>query len=154
MQMTATATTLGEGVLNWSRYERIGDRYGAIHLSDSPDSEAYATWDDAPAGTLGTLVAHILQTRQSRHIGDFFRGIGPSVPEPGEEITLGRGTLFTQVDGGVPVIGVEPEDGRETDWMDPRALYRCHEQTVRLEFRPDAEPAQALALGPPAAGGP
>ena len=136
--MTATATTLGEGVLNWSRYERIGDRYGAIHLSTTPDSEDYADWSDAPAGTVGTIVAHIIQTRESQHIGDMFRGIGPSTPEVGEEIVLGTGTLFTQLDSGVPVIGVEPSDGRENDWMDPRALYRCHSQTVRLEFRADA----------------
>lgn len=131
-----TNTTLGEGVLNWSRGERIGDRYGAIHLSSTPGGEDYATWQDAPAGTRGTLVAHVLQTRQSSHTGDLFRGIGPSTPEAGEEITLGTGTLFTEMDDGVPRIGVEPDDGRETDWMDPAALYRCHSQTVRLEFRP------------------
>ena len=133
--MNTTTTTLGQGVLNWSRYERIGDRYGAVHLSTTLDSEEYATWEDAPAGTRGTLIARILQTRQSRHIGDIFRGISPSTPEVGEEIALGTGTLFTEMDDGVPRIGVMPDDGRETDWMDPRALYRCHSQTVRLEFR-------------------
>lgn len=135
--MAVTATTLGEGVLNWSRYERIGDRYGAIHLSTQPWGETYATWEDAPADTKGTIVAHILATRQSGHIGDIARGIGPSMPEVGEEITLGTGILFTEMDDGVPRIGVEPDDGREHDWMDPRALYRCHNQTVRLEFRPE-----------------
>lgn len=134
--MNATTTTLGEGVLNWSRYERIGDRYGAIHLETAPDSEKYANWKGAPEGTKGTLVAHVLATRQSGHIGDIFRGIRPSTPEVGEEITLGTGTLFTEMNDGVPRIGVRPDDGRETDWMDPRALYRCHSQTVRLEFRP------------------
>jgi len=130
-----TATTLGEGVLNWSRYERMGHRYGAIHLETEPNSEQYATWQDAPTGTKGTLVAYVLATRQSGHIGDLFRGIGPSTPKVGEEITLGTGTLFAEYDDGVPRIGVEPEDGRETDWMDPGALYRCHNQTVRLAFR-------------------
>src|SRR5260370_34176704 len=121
--MTATATTLGEGVLNWSRYERISDRYGAIHLSIGN----YITWKDAPADTRGTLVAYVLATRQSRHIGDLFRGISPSTPEVGEAITLGTGTLFTQIDDDVPVIGVKPDDGREHDWMDPTALYRRHD---------------------------
>ncbi len=81
-------------------------------------------------------MAHIIETRQSQHIGDIFRGIGPSTPTAGDAITLGAGTLFTEMDDGVPRIGVTPDDGRETDWMDPRALYRCHSQTVRLEFRP------------------
>ena len=35
---------LGEGVLNWSRYERIGDRYGAIHLASAPHGENYVTF--------------------------------------------------------------------------------------------------------------
>jgi hypothetical protein len=128
-----TTTTLGKGTLNWFRGERICDRYGAIHL-ESPDG--YAAYENAPAGTTGTIVARILQTRPSSHIGDLFRGIGPSASQVGEEIELGTGELFTyREEGGIPVIGVKPADGRETDWMDPRALYRCHNQTVRLEFR-------------------
>jgi hypothetical protein len=31
---------------------------------------------------------------------------------------------------------LEPDDGRRADWLNPKALYRCHEQTVRLLFRP------------------
>ena len=30
-----------------------------------------------------------------------------------------------------------PDDGRDYDWLDPKALYRCHEQTVRLTFDPE-----------------
>lgn len=30
----------------------------------------------------------------------------------------------------------EPDDGRDTDWMDPEQLYRAIHQTVELEFRP------------------
>jgi hypothetical protein len=136
-----TTTTLGEGVLNWSRYERIGDRYGAIHLASQPWGEDYVTWESAPAGQKGTLVARIIETRPSGHAGDWARGIGPSIPKPGDEIELGVGTLFAEVsDYGTPTIGVKPGDGRAADWMDPRALYRCHNQTVRLEFRPEVTP--------------
>ena len=133
--MSQATTVLGEGVLNWSRAERIGDRYGAIRLAATPWGDDYVTWQDAPAGAEGTLCALVVATRESGHIGDPFRGIGPSTPEVGDEIALGTGTLFTEDDDGVPVIGVRPDDGRDTDWMDPWALYRCHNQTVRLEFR-------------------
>lgn len=33
-------------------------------------------------------------------------------------------------------VGVKPEDGRDTLWLDGPALYRCHSQTVQLEFVP------------------
>ncbi|UGT61815.1 hypothetical protein [Nocardia asteroides] len=42
-----------------------------------------------------------------------------------------------RLDSGAPTVRLEPEDGREHDWMDPVALYRCHHQTVRLELRTD-----------------
>ena len=127
------AIILGTGTLNWFRHERICDRYGAVHLES--ERGKYADYADIPVGAKGTIIAHILETRPSGHIGDLFRGIGPSDPEAGETVELGTGTLFTEMEDGIPVIGVEPDDGRDTDWMDPRALYRCHNQTVRLEFR-------------------
>ncbi|WP_030472510.1 hypothetical protein [Lentzea aerocolonigenes] len=46
--------------------------------------------------------------------------------------------MFTDTDAdlGVPTaVGLAPDDDRDTDWLDPRALYRCHNQTVRLEVR-------------------
>ena len=55
---------------------------------------------------------------------------------------LGTGTLFlnTVSEGGTTYhnIGLSPDDGRTKDWMNPRSLYRCHEQTVRLIFVPEA----------------
>lgn len=127
-----TTTVLGEGVLNWFSYERQCDRYGAVHLEAEPGE--YIAFPAAEAGPTGTLFAVIVQTRPAAHIGDLFRGIGPSKPEPGERIELGTGKLFTYPEGSLPVVGVEPADGRDTDWMDPAALYRCHNQRVRLEF--------------------
>lgn len=88
-----------------------------------------------PVGARGYLVATVLETRQSDHIGDSFRGLSPSTPRIGEEITLGGpGELFIEMDFA-PVVGLRPDNDRETDWLNPKSLYRCHNQTVRLEFR-------------------
>lgn len=132
--MQGETITLGEGILNWPKFERQSGRYGSVNLT-GPDG-AGATWDDAPFGTEGTLTAEILETREAGHIGDFFRGVGPSTPEVGDRLTLGTGTLFTEKSYGTDHIGVNPGDDRESDWMDPRSLYRCHSQTVRLYFTP------------------
>ncbi len=131
---------LGEGVLTWPRYERVGDRYGVVNLMTAPVENLndfsftpdYVTLGGDPfAGSDGKLVATVLETRQSGHIGDIFRGFYPETPEVGEVIELGEGKLFFDDD---ETVGLEPNDGREADWLDPLALYRCHEQTVRLEF--------------------
>lgn len=142
---------LGRGVLNWPSSERRSDRYGLISLSPKsggylgandiePESEAseYSAIESGKyAEQKGTMLATVLETRQSGHIGDFFRGIFPVTPKVGDEIELGSGTLFYQSteygDGGV---GVKPDDGRDSDWMNPRNLYRCHDQTVALWFLP------------------
>jgi hypothetical protein len=47
---------------------------------------------------------------------------------------LASGTLFTEDYMGAPVIGVHPDDGRETDWMDRYAISRCRDHLVRLDF--------------------
>ena len=150
-----TAVTIGEGVLTWRRGERIGDRYGAVSLmaegGNSLSAERVAwlpltTATTAPrkvlGGQRGRLEAHVLATRQSTHIGDFFRGFSPSTPEVGEVIVLGGGTLFFEEhrDDGprYAAVGLRPDDDRTTDWLDPPALYRAHEQTVRLLFVPEA----------------
>jgi len=127
---------LGDGVLTWSRYERIGDRYGSVYLLADPDSEDKIAWSsDLPLGTKGKLSAVILESRTSQHIGDFFRGFFPERPEVGEIITLGSGNLHIfDDDTGDGGIGVIPCESRKHDLLNPKALYRCHEQTVRLEF--------------------
>jgi hypothetical protein len=130
-----TTIKLGEGVLNWHRFERQTDRYGSVHLDGHTDESV--SMAAAPVGTRGDLVATILKTRHSGHIGDLFRGIGPSTPTVGEEITLGTGTLFVETSDSLDSIGVKPDDDREYDWLNPEALYRCHNQTVRLELRPE-----------------
>ncbi len=32
-------------------------------------------------------------------------------------------------------IGLKPGDGRKTDWLDPKKLYRAHAQYVELYFK-------------------
>lgn len=132
---------LGTGRLSWSRYERIGDRYGSVKLFAA---EVALPWPKyIPHGQLGRLSARVIETRESPHIGDLFRGLFPSTPDPGEEIVLGEGHLFVEgtgapgdgstAQGG---LGCQPDDGRETDWLSPEALYRAHNQTVRLTWEP------------------
>ena len=138
---TQAQYTLGTGILTWDAHERRTDRYGSVwlypesELNDDPMQEAPAPLalciPDALPGQVGQLVAHIQQARKSPHIGDLFRRIFPATPSIGERFVLGTGTLFTTHDERV---GVQPDDGREDDWLDPRLLYRCHHQTVTLVF--------------------
>jgi len=83
-------------------------------------------------GVRGQLVAIVKETRQSRHIGDFFHGAFPKTPKVGEKIILGEGTLFFQCEN---TVGVNPDDGRDTLWLDIEGLYKAHEQTVTLCFK-------------------
>lgn len=147
---TRGPVVLGQGVLSWPTAERQSDRYGSVTLFNNPGSGQLdcVTWNNVPEGATGTLVAHIVETRESHHIGDFFRGIFPSTPNPGERIVLGTGTLFRESRYGTDSVGLRPADGRDDDWLDPRALYRCHDQTVRLEFEPAGTTQKPRRPGP------
>jgi hypothetical protein len=143
MTTSTTVTTIGTGRLTWPRGERVGDRYGLVGLLLDGDSlSEHADWvrlDLSAVGLHGSLQATVLETRQSTHIGDFFRGLYPSTPEVGEVITLGTGWLFCEALDSRPPdlhVGLQPDDGRVSDWLNPEALYRAHEQTVRLDFVP------------------
>jgi hypothetical protein len=125
---------LGTGVLTWDGGERRSDRYGTVYLLDSPDSEVSVRLAQIKEGAHGELVVLVMETRKSRHIGDLFHGIAPRTPRVGQEITLGAGTLFYADSGKV---GLKPDDGREDQWLDMRALYDAHEQTVTLFFKED-----------------
>ena len=128
---------IGIGILYWPRDERISDRYGAVTLDRAIGSDARVPFDAVPIGARGRLIAVILATRPSLHCGDLARGIVPTTPTVGDQITLGTGTLFATTSPGSPTeIGLVPDDGRAHDWLDPHMLYRCHSQTVRLEFHP------------------
>lgn len=129
---------LGLGQLWWPRSERQTDRYGSVLLLAGSDADTYVSFENAPVGQPGRLVAVVVETRRSGHCGDIARSLAPTTPTVGEEITLGAGTLFTETDADLDVpnaVGLVPDDHRDADWLDPRALYRCHNQTVRLELR-------------------
>jgi hypothetical protein len=137
----AETIQLGLGQLWWPRSERQTDRYGTVFLLTGPDADTYVPFENAPVGQRGRLVAVVVETRRSGHCGDIARSLAPTTPTVGEEITLGTGTLFTETDtdlGEPTAVGLVPDDHRDTDWLDPRALYRCHNQTVRLGLRTDS----------------
>ena len=147
------ATLVACGILNWHRNERIYDRYGSIHLhmglirfNGEPVASDYIIFPSGLDGLRGKLIAKVLESRQTSHCGDIARGIIPSRPERGETIELGEGTVFINSCSdkrfpkaeqcAISTIGIIPDDGRETDWLNPEALYRLHEQTVALFFAP------------------
>ena len=120
---------VGFGRLSWNPSERVSDRYGTVSLWRL-DANERVEIETELSGMTGRLIAVIKGTRKSGHIGDIFRCISPSTPAVGDEIVLGVGTVFYSGSD----IGLEPQDGRQSDWLDPRALYRCHDQTVELVF--------------------
>lgn len=135
---------LGTGVLTWNATERRSDRYGTVYImqeghNSMSSGEPNMQWDTTALrkveGLRGTLIATVITNRQSTHIGDFFRGVYPSMPEVGEIIHLGEGTAFIESQYAETVtLGLKPDEWREHDWLDINALYRAHEQTVTLTF--------------------
>ena len=140
---------IGQGTITWDGYERRSDRYGTVALcSTQYKGGDVGSWEldvetiKAHLGTEGVLLAIPTKTRQSDHAGDRRRKIFPSIPVIGEEIPLGQGVLFMEPNHGgwgSESVGVEPTDGRTRDFMNPKALYRVHEQTVELYFIPGGE---------------
>ena len=128
--------SLGSGVLNWERSERVSDRYGTVSLYVNTDQEESV--DLKEVSGYGELKAKIIETRDSYHIGDLFRGFQPGGAKVGDEIVLGQGNLFF-VDWHV---GLEPLKPRNRDWLNPKALYKCHFQTVELFFTPKKKPSK------------
>lgn len=124
------------GTFTWDRCERVTDRYGSFNLYDG-------TRDGTLKPCKARVTARVLETRESDHVGDIFRGFSPSRPDVGEEIELGvamvrverkrdeEGQMYTK-------ITMAPDDGRETDWIDPAKLYRLHAQTVEVTVDPVA----------------
>jgi hypothetical protein len=133
---------LAHGVFTWSGSERRSDRYGSFNLLAEPfDGKEVTkpTYDTEVAKKLEDkrvrIFVRVLATRKSNHIGDLFLGILPSTPEVGEEVDLGVGILHTEpceYDHKVTSTSLEPGDGRDTFWFDPRKLYRLHDQTVDI----------------------
>jgi hypothetical protein len=139
----AQMTLLGEGPLTWLPAERRTDRYGSVVLASLHETGPWPSLirEDVARqfnGRVGELIAVVKIVRKSSHCGDLFRGLYPRPQEVGKIIVLGRGRLFVEpwMDGGV-LVGLRPEDGRKTDWLDPQSLYDAHDQTVELSFVPE-----------------
>jgi|SRR3989344_4564585 len=129
---------LGTGVLGWDKHERVSDRYGRIYLLHSPDSGELVELTHLKCGVRGRLIAIVKETMKSRYTGDFFHGISSKTPKVGKKIILGEGTLFFRdyYDrvGEYHRVGLQPDDGRETLWLDISAIYEASDQTVTLYF--------------------
>jgi len=100
-------------------------------------------------GTLGTLVAEVVDPRPPEHVGDWFHGVYPEMPARGELIGLGTGVLFclppVEADF-TPRVGLLPVEDRETLWLDLKALYRTHSQQVRIWFQPTSARKKDVVL--------
>lgn len=136
---------IAHGALGWFGGERRSDRYGAITVFNENsyeqkivnDSIIYKDVIDTLVGKNGKIVAVVLETRKSTHIGDLFRGFYPKTPKVGQTIKVGEGEFFTEIGHeGRPTFGVKPADGRESDWLIPKNLYKLHEQSVDIFFIP------------------
>lgn len=144
---------VGYGVFTWPREERVYNRYGAFHL----DREAYegegacAPRLDLPAlncfkGKRVRLTVEVVESRRSGHVGDLFLKIFPTQPSVGERIVLGVGRLDVLLLDGVMCVALAPEDGRRELWIDPRLLYRAHDQTVNLYVEETKDPPHAAPV--------
>lgn len=154
---------VARGIFQWDGSERRSDRYGTFAITAHDEDSAITTKgekvvfsdfsaDDHEAfanlaaimdleGKNVSIKVKVIETRQSRHVGDVFRGIKPSTPKLGTVIDLGIGELYIEHSTwpageccGDVFIGLKPADGRDTDWFDPRKLYQLHCQTVEVEI--------------------
>ncbi len=132
---------LGYGIFMWNSPERRSRRYGLVYPSDRNfDESVTCKWQfdrelaESLVGQRVRLFCHVRETRDSGHAGDAFLSLKPSTPILSEVITVGVGPFCM---AEVPIdnkcgfgIGICPSDGREKFWLDPRVLYRLHDQTV------------------------
>lgn len=136
---------IGQGIFTWDGTERRSDRYGGFTLGATgytPGVRAEACMDLAAlkklVGKRVRIIATVIESRKSDHCGDLFHKILPSRPEVGEVVNLGVGALRLETwdwdDGDVTAILLMPGDGRNQFWIDPRKMYRLHDQTVSVDI--------------------
>lgn len=137
-QIPEGAIKIGMGALSWNANERRSDRYGSVSLFDVPGPDGRVLPLAKDVAGKGILFAHVTATCKSWHIGDLFRGIFPSQPDVGDLIVLGDpGDLFFEMRNDIRSVGIRPIVDRDSDWLNPHALYRLHDQTVELYFLPE-----------------
>lgn len=135
------------GVFTWHGNERRTERYGGIMLMQRPPMD----WADDTCGSVSLdpfrplkgkrvrVTATVIEARKSIHVGDLFRQIFPSQPDVGEVVHLGDGVVVGFEHGADYDHMLFRRKGRHQtggDWMDPRLLYRLHDQTVDLTVTP------------------
>ncbi len=152
----------GKGVFAWDSIERRTNRYGSFTLNDSPYNDIDKVEVVRNDEVLNALVAKrvrvtaiVVENRPSDHIGDQFLGIKPPNPPTavGTEIDLGVGVLMHAPDwAGNPAPVLMPIDGREELWIDPRQLFKLHDQTVEVHFEEttdECSPAPQIKMQEP-----
>lgn len=128
---------LGKGIFTWAAAERRTNRYGSFFLNDrnyACDAFSTVEWAHDDAMSLSAkrvrLFAHVLETRDSGHCGDLSISAFPSRPDVGEIIEIGIGKFIPGDE--FELASLMPSDGRHEFWIDPRILYRLHDQTVEI----------------------
>ena len=144
-QLTALPSNsilIGRGKLTWMKSERVSDRYGAVWLMDNESTSLSSDpvkpqpmWFPPP-DQRGQLIAHVIDARESTHIGDLFRGISPTTPTISDIFLLGTGTASKEPVVGIDTFLLTPTEPRDSDWLNPHALYNCHESIVELIWSP------------------
>lgn len=133
---------IGHGVFCWEGIERVSNRYGSFFLDKMPYKKDDVTDIFVDTKALQKLThkrvriqCKVINTRESGHIGDLFLGIYPTTPSSGDVVDLGVGTLklsYADWNPNIIKIALKPEDDRDELWIDPRKLYRLHDQTVEV----------------------
>lgn len=148
---------VGYGIFMWMPMERRSNRYGAFFLAASTYDESVKVAPHIDESELTKLLTKrvrvtckVVESRESGHCGDSFLEIVPSKPEVGEVVDLGVAMLFmAKTPEGDTQVVMKPGDDRTDLWIDPRKLYRLHDQTVHLYVEPtedDFTPAADLKL--------
>ena len=140
------STTIGFGIFIWESEERRSNRYGTFNLVDQDYNNTVTVenkLDEAVIAKLKNkrvkLIATVIENRASGHIGDMFLKVYPSMPELNERIVLGVGKFFSEKNACGLAIGLKPKDKRSELWLDPRVLYRLHDQTVEISYELTSE---------------
>lgn len=131
------------GAVTWNSTERRSDRYGGIALQEK--AVDVNNGETSPSikldafrpflGKQARLTATVIESNESCHIGDLFRGISPSKTPVGETIDLGTG-LVAGIEELPDITSLlfcrKGQEFGKTDWMDPVQLYRLHDHVVDL----------------------
>jgi hypothetical protein len=138
-------TLIGIGIFTWNKKERVSNRYGSFFLSFESYEGEKTKLDLDSFGILNLdlikdltnkkvkVTCKVVETRKSSHIGDLFLKIFPTTPELNELVEF-DGILNSEIDQDMDSLCfiLKPEDNRKELWIDPKKLYRLHDQTVEV----------------------